>query len=345
MRPCGVVPFVIVLAVATGCGAQDLVTGEPEAPDMSGLVTGTVMTVVMAADIAERGRTNYARDNASLIANHTPAVAAVVLGGDNERFAGLPFTSLLADYTSYYQPATQANFGQFDAIAFPGLGNHEYNEAGAKGYFDYFAARMDAIRALPTYHGEIATPGKAYYSFDLNGWHFVNLNSNCSAVVGGCAAGSPQELWLRDDLAAHVEQPIVAVWHAPRYACGGGHADDTDMQAFWADLVDAGADFVFNGHNHYYQRWQPLDKSAPEAALDATGGLAEIVAGSYGVSPHTVCTTVDARVAKQAGGADGMGVFFLTLGSDGSYAFEYRLRKDGSRFDSGGGTSHHRPKG
>ena len=45
-------------------------------------------------------------------------------------------------------------------------------------------------------------------------------------------------------------------------------------------------------------------------------------------------------MAKQKGGDAGMGVFYLTIGSDGSYSFEYELESDGSVFDSGSGTSH-----
>jgi acid phosphatase type 7 len=308
------------------------------------LPTVTHITVVMAGDIAESGRTQHAKNNAATMTSHTPTVSAVILAGDNARYGGTG--GLLQYYNTYYKPLDQANWGQFDTIAFPGLGNHEYNETNAQGYFDYFATRMTAIAGSGSYHGYVNVVGKGYYSFDLNGWHFVSLNSNCADVTGtvdGCAQGSDQELWLASDLAAHASMPIIAVWHAPRYACGGSHGDDTEMQDMWADLYDAGADFLFVGHNHYYQRWQPLNKGNPEATLDTQNGLAEIVAGSYGVSTYTVCTSVDSRVAKQAGGAGGVGAFFLTIGSDGSYSFEYVLESDGSVFDSGSGWSHHAP--
>jgi hypothetical protein len=266
-------------------------------------------------------------------------VTAVGLLGDNSRYDGSG--GLLTHYQTYYQPAAEANWGQFDTIALPQSGNHEYNEADAQGYFDYFATRFSTIAAMPSYHGYAGEVGKGYYSVDLNGWHLVSLNSNCSEIAGGCAPGGAQQTWLQGDLAAHPSMPIIAMWHSPRYACGGDHTDDGAMQAFWADLYTARADFVFNGHNHYYQRWKALDAATPDAASEATSGLTEIVAGSYGVSPVDVCTTVDARVAKQVGGEASMGAFFLTLGSDGGYAFEYRLKSDGSLFDSGSGRSHH----
>ncbi|MBI5534819.1 MAG: metallophosphoesterase [Deltaproteobacteria bacterium] len=315
----------------------------PDAPNESSPPV-TYMTVVMAGDVAEDGRTQYAKINAEHITSHDPPVQAVVLLGDNARYDLLSIKTLLSYYNTYYKAPNEANWGQFDPISFPQLGNHEYGSLNPQGYFDYFKPRMNAIKALPDYSGFIDVKGKAYYSFDLNGWHFVSLNANCSSVDGGgCGPGSEQEKWLKADLAAHPNQPIIGAWHNPRWACGGSHESDSDMQAFWADLYDARADFVFVGHDHYYQRWKPLDKGVPEAQVDAVNGLIEVVAGSCGVSTYGVCDPVDPRIDSQAGDAGGMGVFFLKLGSDGSYSFEYVLESDGSVFDSGSGVSHHAP--
>ena len=317
--------------------------GDAAAPADAAADGGAVtrVTVVMASDIAENGRTQYARAAAALITGHTPTVTAVVLAGDNARYDPMTFLTLLEYYTTYYQPASEANWGQFDTIAFPQLGNHEDTVLGAQGYFDYFAARMTAIKALPGYGGAIDDTAKAYYSFDVNGWHFVSLNSNCASVGGGCGAGSAQEAWLKSDLQAHAAMPLIGVWHAPRYTCGGSHGDATELQTLWADLYDARADFVFTGHNHYYERWKPLNKNDPQAAVDTVNGLTQIIAGSYGVTTYAACTTLDPRVERALGNDPGMGVFFLTLGSDGSYSFEYRLLSDGTAFDSGSGQSHH----
>lgn len=320
----------------SGTPSTDAAADARPSPDGS---TVTRVTVVMAGDIAESGRTQYARTNAAHMASHAPSIAAVVLLGDNARYGGSG--TLINYYNKYYKPASEANWGQFDAISFPQLGNHEYSSGDPQGHFDYFASRLSAIKVLPGYSGAADDKSKAWYSFDINGWHFVSLNSNCSDVSGGCGAGGAQELWLKSDLAAHPNMPIVAAWHAPRYACGGSHPSDTAYQAFWADLYDAKADFVFVGHDHYYQRWKALNKDNPNAKVDTANGLTEIVAGSYGVSPYTVCSPAEARIEKQSGGDAGMGVFYLTIGSDGSYSFEYELESDGSIFDSGGGKSHH----
>ena len=134
---------------------------------------------------------------------------------------------------------------------------------------------------------------------------------------------------------------MIAVWHSPRWTCSvDGHTSDPSMQNFWARLYDAHADFVFNGHNHFYQRYKPLNKAA-SATLDQAAGITETVVGSGGVSTYQVCSaSADTLVAKALGGDASIGILFLTLGSDGGYGWEYRVKSDGSIFDSGAGRSH-----
>jgi acid phosphatase type 7 len=86
-----------------------------------------------------------------------------------------------------YPQGTAANFancydpfwGQFKSRTMPSPGNHEYETPGASGYFNYFGAAA-------------GDPNEGYYSYDLGSWHVISLNSNCSSVAGGCAAGSPR---------------------------------------------------------------------------------------------------------------------------------------------------------
>src|SRR4029078_12160826 len=79
-------------------------------------------------------------------------------------------------------------WGRVKSITYPVVGNHEYGQSGASGSFDSFASRA-------------GPRGKGYYSFNLASWHIVAINSNCGEV--SCSANSPQEQWLRADLAAH----------------------------------------------------------------------------------------------------------------------------------------------
>ena len=103
---------------------------------------------------------------------------------------------------SQFQRGYHLSWGRVKGISRPVVGNHEYETKGAAGYFAYF--------------GAAAGPrGKGYYSYDLGAWHVIALNSNCAAV-GGCKAGSPQERWLRSDLAANRNRCALAYWHHPR---------------------------------------------------------------------------------------------------------------------------------
>src|SRR5258708_4244172 len=88
---------------------------------------------------------------------------------------------------------------------------------------------------------------KGYYSCDVGSWHLIALNSTCAAA-GGCSRGTPQEQWLKSDLAATRAHCIIAFWHHPRFftpsrAPGIAHIDTIDrkMSTMWADLQAAGA--------------------------------------------------------------------------------------------------------
>jgi len=123
-------------------------------------------------------------------------------------------------------------------------------------------------------------PEKGFYSYDLGTWHILVLNSNCEKIDGGCKADSPQERWLKDDLAAHRAACTVADWHHPLFSSGRDpvHAQSLFMTDIWADLYNAHADIVLNGHEHNYERFAPQD---PEGKADPAG-IREFVVGTGG---------------------------------------------------------------
>ena len=168
----------------------------------------------------------------------------------------------LEDFNNCYQPS----WGRFKADTRPAPGNHEYVIPGASGYFSYW--------------GPVAgNPTQGWYSYDLGAWHVVSLNSNCSDI-GGCGAGSPQEAWLRADLAAHPVTCTLAYWHHPLFSASFG-TNETDMQPIWQALYDANADVVLSGHAHNYQRFAPQNAAG---AVDPARGLREFVVGTGGNS-------------------------------------------------------------
>src|SRR5438552_5876008 len=136
-------------------------------------------------------------------------------------------------FANCYGPA----WGRHKARTRPSPGNHEFHADGAAPYFDYFGATA-------------GDPKKGYYSYDLGAWHVISINSNCSELLGGCAKDSPEEQWLRQDLAQHPTACTVAYWHHPLFSSGKEHGNDPEMKPFWDDLYAANVDIVINGHEH-----------------------------------------------------------------------------------------------
>jgi acid phosphatase type 7 len=220
----------------------------------------------------------------------------------------------IADYRASYAPS----WGRVKAITHPVLGDGDYHNQNAAGYFRYFGAA-----AGPSNRG--------YYSFDLGSWHVIVLNTNCSRV-GGCQAGSPQERWLRADLAKSSAKCTLAAWHLPRFGSNAVRVDSTSLP-FWRDLYDAGAELVLNGNNHFYERFGPQD---PGGKADPARGIREFIVGTGGRSHEPL----DAPLANSEARDDRtFGVLELTLRPDG---YDWRfVPAAGSAFtDSGSGTCH-----
>lgn len=205
----------------------------------------------------------------------------------------------LSDFQQSYDPT----WGRVKALSFPAIGNHEYYDhaGGASGYFSYFGSAA-------------GDPSKGYYSFDLGAWHLVALNSNCSKA-GGCDAGSPQEVWLRNDLAAHPTQCTLAYWHHPRYASGYTIRDKVGMSDLWQALMDYGAEIVLSGHAHLYERFAPQDANANYDP----NGIVQFVVGSGGKGHDSFGALQPNSLAQNNGG---YGVIKLTLAPT-SYSWEF----------------------
>ena len=161
-------------------------------------------------------------------------------------------------------------------------GNHEakttsdFAESGCSsqqtGYFTYYANHGVSEAA--------GVNGKGYYSVDVGSWHIVAINSNCT-TLGGCDVGSPQETWLRNDLAAHSGQCTLAMWHEAAWSTTSTTKGATKMRPIWADLVNAGVDLAIAGHFHHYERFDDLTASGQPAA--SGNGTRQIIAGIGGV--------------------------------------------------------------
>jgi len=234
---------------------------------------------------------------------------AVFTAGDNAYPDGTA-----SDFMDGYDPY----WGRFKSITYPSPGNHDYHVAGAADYYAYFGASA---------HGP-----DGYYSYDIGAWHVVVINSNCSEV-GGCDPGSPQETWLRADLAASGAACTLAYWHHPRFSSGSTHGNSESMEPIWQALYDANADLVISGHEHNYERFAPQD---PTGAADDARGIREFVVGTGGASHYAFGTPIPNSEIRNG---DTFGVLELTLRADG-YDWEFVAEPGHAFTDTGSSACH-----
>jgi len=136
-------------------------------------------------------------------------------------------------------------------------GEHDTIDDGVTGYLKFF-----------DHDGK----GKAWYSFDQGGVHFIGLNNVLNFKMGTLAAlGDDQIAWLKGDL-AHLSRstPVVVLAHIPMWTIwepwGWGTADSAEAMTL---LRPFGSVTVLNGHIH-----QVLQKVEGNIALHTAMSLA-----------------------------------------------------------------------
>ncbi|MEQ1694063.1 MAG: metallophosphoesterase [Gemmatimonas sp.] len=201
----------------------------------------------------------------------------------------------------------------------PTPGNHEYDTGNADQYFKYFGAAA-------------GSPGKGFYSYDVGEWHVIVVNSNM--IVSNDfpeAARAEQMRWLEDDLKAHKTPCTIAYWHQPRFS-SGWHGSNAQLGPLWQLLYDHNVELVLSGHDHGYERFQPM---SPAGVRDTVKGITAIVAGTGGGTLRGFSKILPNSAYRIEGRH---GVLLLTLGKA-----EYRsafLEVGGRVWDMSGGKCH-----
>lgn len=256
---------------------------------------------------------------------------AVLALGDNQYECGTA-----EDFAAYFDPA----WGRFKDKIHPAIGNHEYHvgteadgsncggaPAGAGGYFSYFGQAASPLEP------DCTIKCKGYYSWDAGSWHMIALNDQCSHV-GGCNKGSPEEVWLQNDLATHKNMCTLAYYHEPRWS-SGSHGSIPNSAAFWDDFYAAGVDLVLTGHDHDYERFAPQD---PAGVADAERGVREFVVGTGGRN-HTGLSKGGRIANSEVFEFKTFGALKLTLRAD-SYDWQFIAPTNSTFQDFGSGRCH-----
>ena len=141
-------------------------------------------------------------------------------------------------------------------------GNHDYYTPKAAPYFAVL--------------GDAAGPaGQGFYSLDVHGWHLIALNTHLPHDAEG-----RQLDWLRQDLAATESTCILAFFHLPPFSSGEG-GTHKDMETIWRVLTRGGVSVVLTGHDHFYERFSPLDTVGNR---DDQHGVRLFIVGTGGAS-------------------------------------------------------------
>ena len=239
------------------------------------------------------------------------AAVATALG------AGTPL--LLLGDLAYYSGSSDEFAQCFDPIwggvlkaaSYPVPGNHEYVTPNAAPYYAYYGARA-------------GNPAMGYYSVDFGAWHVIALNSNLPM-----AAGSAQQMWLRNDLLANASKRCkLAYWHHPRFSSSDGHGNDPLSADIWNTLYDFKVDVVLNGHDHTYERFAP---QTPTQQADARG-IRAFVIGTGGAGAYGFKATLEPNSVARSGGQFGLVRFDLRAGD---FAWQFMSAAGSSFVDNG----------
>lgn len=202
-----------------------------------------------------------------------------------------------------FKEVYRGTYDRFQSLICPCPGNHDsYSTPPFSGYRAFW--------------GQAAHAPEQYYSFELGGWHIVSLDS--VTFRDGKDAAQKQLAWLKQDLAAHPKQPVIAYWHYP-YFSRSKHLGDPKMKPLWQAIEAHGPALLFCGHNHVYERFPSLD--AEGNAVADSKGIQEFVVGPGGAGP---VKNQDPKATGPAtaffhGGAQHVG--FFTLQPDGAFAY------------------------
>jgi 3',5'-cyclic AMP phosphodiesterase CpdA len=176
------------------------------------------------------------------------------------------------------------------------VGNHEmeawYSPDGYGGQYARFDFPGEASSSTPT----------TYYSFTYGNVGIISLDANdvsyeLPANLG--YTGGAQVAWLKSTLASLRANPnidfIIAYFHHCAYSTCTAHGSEGGAEQFFVPLFDQfQVDLVINGHNHIYERTDPLrggnvTTPAPIGAnvYPATQGTTYICAGGAGKSLYS----------------------------------------------------------
>ena len=127
-------------------------------------------------------------------------------------------------------------------------GNHEY----------YASPEPHLIIDPPTLYQAYFDPAKrntTWYSFTYGCARFIILDSNSSRDSGNFLPGSPQYLWLEEELTRPDPKWRIVLLHHPPFASRKTYGASRAVMDYLVPLFEKySVPLVFAGHSHFYER-------------------------------------------------------------------------------------------
>lgn len=167
------------------------------------------------------------------------------------------------------------------AALFPALGNHDYHTDNGAPYLDIFDLPQNAWRT-----GDV----ERYYSFNYGNGHFVVLDFYTLLYTDDDISSDDMLDWLRSDLSQTEQRWKIVALHTSAYTTGY-HGPDSRVRTELVPIFEAyNIDLVLSGHNHIYQRSQPL--RGGQVTTVEQSGIIYIVSGAGSAASYT-CSKAD----------------------------------------------------
>ncbi len=152
-------------------------------------------------------------------------------------------------------------------------------------------------------------PTMANYSYDVGDAHFACLDSNVYVDTTDAALHA----WLDADLAATDARWKFVTFHHPPFNIGAHHSHEQQMRALVPLFEKHRVNFVLSGHEHNYQRTQPLRFSPKNTAKAKNlNSKDRLIAGDFVIDRN-----FDGEKTTRADG-----VIYITTGAGGKYLYD-----------------------
>jgi 3',5'-cyclic AMP phosphodiesterase CpdA len=247
----------VAMVVLAGC----IATTRPPVSSAVPAMPTAGLQVYAVGDIADCNQRAPADSMAARTSRLVPDGALVLGLGD----MAYPLADARA-LASCYEPT----WGRHRAMTLATPGNHDYVRGNAGDFSKYFGV------------DELNEGGFIAFTRVLTeDWRLIALDSNVDGSVLQAQYDWLDRLFAEDaKAAARTPGCLLVMWHAPLYSSGFHRGSGDKMRPLWQLIDRHGADLVLSGHEHFYERFDPLDaegqspgdSQAPRQFVVGTGG-------------------------------------------------------------------------